>query len=369
MFRRTMLAAAAVVLAASGAAAQTQKNSQNNPWSNPSRTSANTSAPELRVGDRAPELSIEKWVKGDPITGFEKGRVYVVEFWASWCQPCLSSMPALTELQKEYGRKGVTIVGVTSEDPNNALHEVEALVAEKGDTIGYTVAWDSRHDTHAAWMNAADQSGVPTAFVVDKNGGVAFIGHPMWLSDVLPKVVKGSWKNDVDNATIESSMGTVNEAWRLSRTDPKAALAALKTVEAKHPKLPETLVEMRFNLFLKAGEYDKAYSLGDKLVDKAVRAKNASGLNEIAWAIVDPEAMIEKRDLRLAFRAAETANELTGWNQPHILDTLARVYFTRAGEGDIQKAVELQTKAIDLAEPELREQLTSALEEFKNAMR
>lgn len=366
MFRRTIVAAAAaVVLAASGAAGQ----SESTPWSGRSATRGNRALPDLRVGNRAPELSIDKWIKGDAITGFEKGRVYVVEFWASWCQPCLTSMPALTELQKEYGKKGVTIVGVTSEDPNNALHEVEAMVGDKGDTIGYTIAWDSRHDTHSAWMNAAGQTGVPTAFVVDKAGGIAFIGHPMWLSDVLPKVVKGSWKNDADNAAIEASMGTINEAWRLSRTDPKAALAALKTVETKHPKLPASLVEMRFNLLLKAGEYDKAYSLGDKLVDKAVRAKNPSALNEIAWTIVDPESTIGKRDLRLAFRAAETANQLTGWNQPHILDTLARVYFTRAGEGDIQKAIELQNKAVGLADPEMKEQLTPALEEFKNAIR
>ena len=60
----------------------------------------------LQIGDAAPELKVEKWVKGDPVTTFEKGKVYVVEFWATWCPPCIKSIPHLTELQKQYKEKG-----------------------------------------------------------------------------------------------------------------------------------------------------------------------------------------------------------------------------------------------------------------------
>ena len=47
----------------------------------------------LKVGDNAPAITIADWVKGEPITGLEKGRVYVVEFWATWCGPCRVSIP------------------------------------------------------------------------------------------------------------------------------------------------------------------------------------------------------------------------------------------------------------------------------------
>ena len=59
--------------------------------------------PTLRVGEPAPKIEVAKWVKGSPTKGFELGKVYVVEFWATWCPPCRTSIPHLTELQKKYG--------------------------------------------------------------------------------------------------------------------------------------------------------------------------------------------------------------------------------------------------------------------------
>src|SRR5687767_8058847 len=56
----------------------------------------------LKPGDSAPKLSVDKWVKGEPVKEFEKGKVYVVEFWATWCGPCITSIPHVTKLQAKY---------------------------------------------------------------------------------------------------------------------------------------------------------------------------------------------------------------------------------------------------------------------------
>src|SRR5437588_12539911 len=56
----------------------------------------------LSVGDPAPKLQVKEFVKGDPVKELEKGKVYVVEFWATWCGPCRATIPHLTELAKEH---------------------------------------------------------------------------------------------------------------------------------------------------------------------------------------------------------------------------------------------------------------------------
>lgn len=68
----------------------------------------------LEIGSVAPPLSIAQWINGEAIDGFNMGQVYVVEFWATWCGPCRTSMPHLSQLQDQYGEE-VNFVGVTRE--------------------------------------------------------------------------------------------------------------------------------------------------------------------------------------------------------------------------------------------------------------
>ncbi len=80
-----------------------------------------TSADLLTIGSNAPALDIEHWVqngngKFKPVTKFVNGKVYVVEFWATWCGPCIQSMPHLAKLQTEYADKGVQLISISDED-------------------------------------------------------------------------------------------------------------------------------------------------------------------------------------------------------------------------------------------------------------
>ena len=75
----------------------------------------------LTIGSVAPPLDIEHWLsdghgKFGEVTNFESGKVYVVEFWATWCGPCVASMPHLAELQESFADQDVQIISVSNED-------------------------------------------------------------------------------------------------------------------------------------------------------------------------------------------------------------------------------------------------------------
>lgn len=359
-------AVAIVALAGSVAVAQ------DHPTEHPSAKPAPAKQPEtkpaakkLGVGDNAPALTIAKWVKGEPITGFEKGKIYVVEFWATWCGPCIASMPHLSQIQKTHKDHGLTVIGVTSGDRRNTLEAVEKMVAEKGDTMGYTVAFDTERKTSDDFMRAAGQNGIPCSFVVDKAGKVAYIGHPMFLDPVIEKVIDNTWDYTTGPAEIKKLEEELNSVYENFQTDPKAALKTFTALETRHPSLVSGMGDFKYNLQLAAGDTAGAAATGAKLVEAAVKEKDFQTLNAIAWAIVDPEGNVQNKDLDFAMKAALEAVKLTKEKDGAILDTLARVYWLK---GNKAKAIELQTKAISVETRDMmKEQLEKTLEEYKSA--
>lgn len=149
----------------------------------------------LEVGSPAPALTIQQWVKGEPVDlASAKGKqIVVLEFWATWCGPCIQSIPHLSKLQRTYADKGVRVVGVTPEDPGNSLEMVRELVKKLGDKIGYGIAFD-KGETADAYMAASGAEGIPTAFVITKSGHVGWFGHPdAGLDEVLEQMVGGTF--------------------------------------------------------------------------------------------------------------------------------------------------------------------------------
>jgi thiol-disulfide isomerase/thioredoxin len=318
----------------------------------------------LKLGDAAPPLSIEKWIKGAPVAAFEPGRVYVVEFWATWCGPCIQSMPHLSELQQKY-RERVTVVGVTSgDDRGNTLERVEALVLEKGDALEYTVAWDVARTTTDAYRTASGRQGIPCSFLVDGKGELAWIGHPMWLDEPLEAVVQGTWQIESGSARIARIEEAYRGIYQHISKDPARSVELLETFERNFPTYARVVETLKFDVYLSAGRFEQAYAHGARLVDKAIADRDAYALNAIAWKIVDPTGKVERRDLELAMRAAVKACELTGYENAAILDTLARAHFLR---GDLEKALELQQKAVSFADGRMKESLEEVLREYEKA--
>lgn len=309
--------------------------------------------PSLGIGDAAPPVKPTKWLQGKEVGAFEKGHVYVVEFWTTWCGPCIVMMPHISELQDEFRDKGVTIIGFSAKDNNNGEEKVISFVEKRGKKLHYTLAFADNRETHDAYMKAAQRNGIPCCFVVDKESKIAFIGHPMLLDEVLPKVVAGTWKGKEDAEEVEKGPIEFREIAAMSAKDPEAALKAYEEFKAKHPKLANIVYYAPFKLsvLLKLEKFADAKAEAERLLADAKKNEDGGGYARVASLLTAPTAKTDKALKTLAVEAAETAVKLNGDKDIGSLLALADAYFAT---GDQARAKEIGAKAVEAAEPRLK---------------
>jgi thiol-disulfide isomerase/thioredoxin len=170
----------------------------------------------LAAGSKAPALSVDEIIKGKPVEGLQEGTAYVVEFWATWCGPCIKGIPHLTKLQKKH--KNIVVLGVAGSE-RSGKEPLEAFVKKQGSKMAYTVAYDSDRSMSDAWMTPAGQNGIPCAFIVDTKGMISWIGNPhdkafdaevakVAKGSKLPKSAKGGSKEDGEADDADTTDGT-----------------------------------------------------------------------------------------------------------------------------------------------------------------
>lgn len=282
-------------------------------------------ATALTIGDPAPALKVSDWIQGDPIDlQKSKGKqIVVVEFWATWCGPCRTSIPHLSELQKKFKDKGVVIVGISDEGKDT----LAPFVKKMGDKMNYVVASDADDATDKAYMEAFNMSGIPHAFVIDRSGVIAWHGHPMsGLEKVIEDMLAG--KFDIAEAKkVEKARGLAREYFSL--VIPSGEGDSSESGAATRPS---------------QDDLNKARKLGEEII--VLGAKDAMLLNEFAWRVLDDEA-IRHRDLNLGLTAARKAYDACEGKDPNVVDTYARALFDT---GSKKQAIEYQRKAIELCE-------------------
>jgi thiol-disulfide isomerase/thioredoxin len=114
----------------------------------------------------APEL-VAADLKGKPMSWESlKGKVVLVDFWATWCAPCRKAMPELQALHDKYAKRGFTVLGVAI-DEGNPVPKIKKFVTSK--KITYPIAIDSEEDP--TWGRFRVKA-VPAAFLIDQEGRI-----------------------------------------------------------------------------------------------------------------------------------------------------------------------------------------------------
>jgi len=242
----------------------------------------------LNIGEPAPSLRVRKWIKGTPVHHFERGKVYVVDFWATWCRPCKAAMPYLSALAHKYKDK-VTFLAIAIWEKGLKYHgtasmkQVIAFVDAMGHQMDFPVAVDDNNFMANHWVRASDENSVPSDFVVNAQGKVAWVGNPVDLDTVLSKIVNDTW--DIKAASskrifnehlaeldaeafdkLQKYLGNYDSS-SLDLAKPDSALLAINEIIKKEPKLKyaPNIALYTFWALLKTNPH-KAYEYGKKVI-------------------------------------------------------------------------------------------------------
>jgi len=141
----------------------------------------------VAVGSTAPPFEA-KTVDGTKQTktlADYKGKVVLLNVWATWCEPCRVEMPSIEKLHREFGDKGLSVVALSVDDPGQESHIVD-FTKELG------LSFEVLHDPDKAITRSYQITGYPETFVIARDGTIRkkVIGAADWSSDANRALVR-----------------------------------------------------------------------------------------------------------------------------------------------------------------------------------
>jgi len=344
----------------------------------------------LSIGSDAPALDVEHWVqngggKFGKVTKFEKDKVYVVEFWATWCGPCVASMPHIVELQKKFADSGVQIISI-SDEPLETVEEFLEREVPRSEvaktfrelTQPYCLTTDPDGSSSESYMAAAKQNGIPCAFLVGKDSKIEWIGHPMEIDEPLQAVVDGKWDREKfatefkeiqeQDALMQEVQITVGGMIRKKKF-PEALEKMDEFIEkVKRPEMKLNLSMMKLNLHQIAGSDSKQIAATFQSIFK-LAGDEPMMANQVAWTVweMSEAGQVDSKDvLRGALELAKKASSKQQGNlKAMTLDTVSHLEYAL---GNVAEALKVQEEAMTLADADGKESLQEFLQQLKDEL-
>ena len=323
--------------------------------------SADALSAQPLIGDRVPPLGDQlTWLQGDSAPEFETGKVYLLDFWATWCPPCYPMIDHLSELQNRYGASGLVVIGIAvGTDVGTPLPR---FLEKEGPRFSYAVAEPVLEQelksrlVHPSIMDPDDFS-LPFVMLVDRQGRLAWTSDPRGTDDELDEALAAVMNGTFDlQAQADSSRfeGAVMEEMsaeleRVGRLRDEGRLAeatrALLPIAERLPRQYAAEAVALFQQILCAGQNDLAATYGRELLNGVLQDR-VSELVQAERSILALQGD-DRRDLALAELMTRRALELKGGNHPDFLFELAKVL---AAQGRLQEAESARRRASRAAE-------------------
>jgi thiol-disulfide isomerase/thioredoxin len=341
-------------------------------------------APQLMVGDPAPALTCGKFVQGEEVKEFSKDNAYIIEFWATWCGPCVATIPHVNEIQNKFKDQGLIVIGLNLGEDEAT---VEPFIKKMGAKMSYRVALDDNKTNKAGamstdWMLAAAQKTIPCAFIVGKDQKLAWVGHPGQMSEkMISDILAGTYDAVAAAkaaAEAKSQAAEHDSADAAKRKEISAAQLSLgkairekdwTTAESSLAKFSDMLNEQqrkfivipKLQILLGQKKLDEANTLAAK-----ISADNADSLGmqyQVGNALLNAVAE-DKANVALAEKIARKALEVSeGPSKPMCQALLAKALFL---SGKQDEAVQLQSEATDALPEGRRAPFQKVLDAYKD---
>jgi len=332
-----------------------------------------------KIGDLAPGLNIKEWVKGTPIDSFKKGKVYVLDFWATWCGPCLAAMPHLSALANQYnGQATFAAIDVKESYANFARNDkqIKDFVDQIGNKMSLNVGLMEDTSTVRNWLDAFQIRSIPTSYIIDGQGRVAWIGNPSGVDTVLQKITNNTWDIDKELVevkynryleTLDSTLASKAERfsrWSKNLGDMGSPDSTLKIVnqmtgiEKNLRYMPKTTY-YTFSALLKT-DTCKAYEFGEQALTSSLPAFKMDVREALIDAIRDDMRKFSTPTQIMAFGAECLRARVIAYNNVHNLsfNDMAEEYkeiaewYRRGAEK--AKALEAEKTAVQLWQEDLQ---------------
>jgi thiol-disulfide isomerase/thioredoxin len=244
---------------------------------------------KVDVGD-APTMKFAAFDnKGEVDLKDLKGKIVIIDFWATWCHPCMAEAPHMVEINKKYADQGVQFIGISLDSDSNS-EGLKKVIKEQGFTWPMSFegkGWDG------SFPKQFGVTGIPQTFIIGPDGTVLWRGHPAQIDGPLADALKNHPPQLVDPQTVTAAKAKLDEV-EAALTDNQAA-KAIKSFTAI-PDIAKRDVETA----------ERMKTDGQKIADLG-----KTKLDAVDAMISDkqvPQAITELQNISRTFAGTDTGN-------------------------------------------------------------